>query len=85
MTSQRKVRRVQSSTVKLLIIETNIEAGCTLYTDHKPALFENSLSNIGQLNAWKLAEVSDLLSVGCRESLSKRGGSVDRRSTVEGM
>jgi hypothetical protein len=27
------------------LIETNIEAGCTLCTDHKPALFENSLSN----------------------------------------
>ena len=27
------------------LIETNIEAGITLYTDHKPALFENSLSN----------------------------------------
>ncbi len=24
------------------LIETNIEAGITLYTDHKPALFENS-------------------------------------------
>ena len=39
------------------LIETNIEAGITLYTDHKPALFENSLSNKGQLSAWKLAEV----------------------------
>jgi hypothetical protein len=29
------------------LIETNIEAGITLYTDHKPALFENSLSNKG--------------------------------------
>jgi hypothetical protein len=33
------------------LIETNIEAGITLYTDHKPALFENSLSNKGQLSA----------------------------------
>ena len=41
------------------LIETNIEAGITLYTDHKPALFENSLSNKGQLSAWKLAEVSE--------------------------
>ncbi len=24
------------------LIETNIDAGITLYTDHKPALFENS-------------------------------------------
>ena len=45
------------------LIETNIEAGITLYTDHKPALFENSLSNKGQLSAWKLAEVADLLSI----------------------
>ncbi len=35
------------------LIETNIDAGITLYTDHKPALFENSLSNKGQLSAWK--------------------------------
>jgi hypothetical protein len=35
------------------LIETNIEAGITLYTDRKPALFENSLSNYkGQLSAW---------------------------------
>jgi hypothetical protein len=45
------------------LIETNIEAGITLYTYHKPALFENSLSNKGQLSAWKLAEVADLLSI----------------------
>jgi hypothetical protein len=45
------------------LIETNIEAGITLYTDHKPALFENSLSNQGQLSAWKLAEVADPLSI----------------------
>jgi hypothetical protein len=45
------------------LIETNIEVGITLYTDHKPALFENSLSNKGQLSAWKLAEVADLLSI----------------------
>ena len=38
------------------LIETNIEAGITLYTDHKPALFENSLSNKGQLS--KCLEIS---------------------------
>ncbi len=54
------------------LIETNIEAGITLYTDHKPALFENSLSNKGQLSAWKLAEVSDLLSI--VENLYRQGG-----------
>jgi hypothetical protein len=53
------------------LIETNIEAGATLYTDHKPALFENSLSNKGQLSAWKLAEVSDLLSI--VENLYRQG------------
>ena len=53
------------------LIETNIEAGITLYTDHKPALFENSLSNKGQLSAWKLAEVSDLLSI--VENLYRQG------------
>ncbi len=54
------------------LIETNIEAGNTLYTDHKPALFENGLSNKGQLSAWKLAEVSDLLSI--VENLYRQGG-----------
>ncbi len=54
------------------LIETNIEAGCTLYTDHKPALFENGLSNKGQLSAWKLTEVSDLLSI--VENLYLQGG-----------
>ena len=56
------------------LIETNIEAGITLYTDHKPALFENSLSNKGQLSAWKLAEVADLLSI--VENLYRQGGNV---------
>ncbi len=42
------------------LIETNIDAGITLYTDHKPALFENSLSNMGQLSAWKLAIVEHI-------------------------
>ncbi len=45
------------------LIETNIDAGITLYTDHKPALFENSLSNKGQLSAWKLTEVADLMAI----------------------
>ena len=54
------------------LIETNIDAGITLYTDHKPALFENSLSNKGQLSAWKLAEVADLLSI--VENLYRQGG-----------
>jgi hypothetical protein len=36
------------------LIETkNITAGITLYTDHKPGLYENSLSNKGQLSAWR--------------------------------
>ncbi len=46
------------------LIETNLDAGITLYTDHKPALFENSLSNKkGQLSAWKLTEVADLMAM----------------------
>jgi hypothetical protein len=45
------------------LIETNIEAGITLYTNHKPGLFENSLSNKGQLSAWRLLETADLLSI----------------------
>jgi hypothetical protein len=54
------------------LIETNIKVGITLYTDHKAALFENSLSNKGQLSAWKIAEVADLLSI--VENLYRQGG-----------
>ena len=45
------------------LIETNIVAGVALYTDHKPGLFENSLSNKGQLSAWRIAETADLQSL----------------------
>jgi hypothetical protein len=45
------------------LIETNIAAGITLYTDHKPGLYENSLSNKSQLSAWSLLETADLLSI----------------------
>ncbi len=45
------------------LIETNITAGITLYTDHKPGLYENSLSNKGQLSAWRLLETANLLSI----------------------
>jgi hypothetical protein len=54
------------------LIETNITAGITLYTDHKPALFENSLSNKGQLSVWRLLETADLLSI--VENLYRTGG-----------
>ena len=54
------------------LIETNIEAGITLYTDHKPGHFENSLSNKGQLSAWRLLETADLLSI--VENLYRTGG-----------
>jgi hypothetical protein len=53
-------------------IETNITAGITLYTDHKPGLYENSLSNKGQLSAWRLLETADLLSI--VENLYRTGG-----------
>jgi hypothetical protein len=54
------------------LIETNISAGITLYTDHKPELYENSLSNMGQLSAWRLLETADLLSI--VENLYRTGG-----------
>ncbi len=54
------------------LIETNISAGITLYTDHKPGLYENSLSNKGQLSAWRLMETADLLSI--VENLYRTGG-----------
>jgi hypothetical protein len=45
------------------LIETNISAGAALYTDHKPGLFEESLSNKGQLSAWRIAETADSQSI----------------------
>ena len=54
------------------LIETNIDAGITLYTDHKPGLYENSLSNKGQLSAWRLLENADLLSI--VENRYRKGG-----------
>ena len=56
------------------LIKTNITAGITLYTDHKPGLFENSLSNKGQLSAWRLLETADLLSI--VENLYRTGGKI---------
>jgi hypothetical protein len=40
--------------------------------DHKPGLYENSLSNKGQLSAWRLLETADLLSI--VENLYRMGG-----------
>jgi hypothetical protein len=54
------------------LIETNITAGINLYTDHEPGLYENSLSNKGQLSAWRLLETADLLSI--VENLYRTGG-----------
>jgi hypothetical protein len=54
------------------LIETNIAAGITLYTDHKPGLYENSLSNKDQLSALRLLETADLLSI--VENLYRTGG-----------
>ena len=45
------------------LIETNFDAGVTAFTDHQPSLFENSLSNKGQLTQWEICEVADLNSV----------------------
>ena len=54
------------------LIETNIAAGITLYTDHKPGLYENSLSNKGQLSDWRFLETAYLLSI--VENLYRTGG-----------
>ena len=43
------------------LIETQeAQAGSTVYTDHLPAIREASLSNKGQLSAWKIHETADL-------------------------
>jgi hypothetical protein len=65
------------------LIETNIESGITLYTDHKPGLFENSLSNKGQLSAWRLLETADLLSI--VENLYRTGGKMLLADPLEGF
>jgi hypothetical protein len=54
------------------LIETNITAGITLYTNHKPGLYENGLSNKGQLSAWRFLETADLLPI--VENLHRTGG-----------
>jgi hypothetical protein len=56
------------------LIEINITAGITLYKDHKPGLYENSLSNKGQLSGWRLLETADLLSI--VENLYRTGQNV---------
>ena len=53
-------------------IEANVDSGITLYTDHKPGLYESSLSNKGQLSAWRLLENQDLLSI--VENIYRQGG-----------
>ena len=53
------------------LIESNIDAGVTVYTDHLPGLFKNSLSNKGQLSAWRINEVQDLNSL--VQTLYKKG------------
>ena len=45
------------------LIETNYDAGVTVFSDHQPSLFKDSLSNKGQLSAWRIIEVSDLSSM----------------------
>jgi hypothetical protein len=42
------------------LIESNIDVGITVYTDHLPSLFKSSLSNKGQLSEWRINEVQDL-------------------------
>ena len=43
------------------LIETQApKAGVTVHTDHLPAVGEQSLSNKGQLSAWKIHETADL-------------------------
>ena len=44
------------------LIETQqYEAGTTVYTDHAPSTYVNSLSNKGRLSTWKIHETSDLI------------------------
>jgi hypothetical protein len=61
------------------LIETNITAGITLYIDHKPKLYENSLSNKRQLSAWRLLETVDLLWTA--ENLYRTGGKMTSRGS----
>jgi hypothetical protein len=67
------------------LIETNITAGITLYTDHKPGLYENSLSNKGKLSAWRLLETAERPAINSGESLSHRGQNAASRSSFKVM
>ncbi len=51
--------------------------------DQSPALFENSLSNKGQLSAWKIAEVADLLSI--VENLYRQGGEMSFADPLQSL
>ena len=53
------------------LIESNIDSGTTVYTDHLPSLFKSSLSNKGQLSEWRINEVQDLNSI--VQTLYKKG------------
>ena len=73
------------------LIETNYDAGVTVYTDHQPGLFKDSLSNKGQLSAWRITEVADLNSMVqtlyCKGPKLKLADSLSRMCTApdEGM
>ena len=45
------------------LIETNYDAGVTAFSGHQPSLLKGSLSNKGQLSAWRTIEVPDLNSM----------------------
>ena len=46
-----------------LIATQEPESGTTIYSDHLPSISEASLSNKGQLSAWRIHETADLMSI----------------------
>ena len=66
------------------LIETQEpQAGSTVYTDHLPAIREASLSNKGQLSAWKIHETADLNAI-C-QTLHRSGITMDISNPLSRM
>ena len=58
-----------------MAVTTSVTAVNTVYTDHLPAVGEQSLSNKGQLSAWKIHETADLNSIA--QTLYKKGSTME--------
>jgi hypothetical protein len=67
------------------LIETNISAGAALYTDHKPGLFEESVSNKGQIIECLENSGDRRSTVNCRAPLQTRVKNALGRPTLKNL